>query len=65
MYGSTPPPPGGLAQSVESFTAKRDVEGSIPGTGQIFMVLKWLKNEVTYTAFALQMARLRVARIAT
>ena len=64
MYGSTPPPPG-LAQSVESFTAERDVEGSIPGTVPTFMVLKWLRNEVTYTAFALQMATLRVARIAT
>ena len=30
----------GLAQSVESFTAERDVEGSIPGTGPTFMVLK-------------------------
>ena len=45
----------GLAQSVERLTAEREVAGSIPGTGPILMVLKWLRNEGT--AFALQMAR--------
>ena len=45
----------GLAQSIERFTAKREVAGSIPGAGPLLRVLKWLRNEGTF--FALQTAR--------
>ena len=45
----------GLAQSIERFTAKREVAGSIPGAGPLLRVLKWLRNEGTF--FALQAAR--------
>ena len=43
-----------LAQSVEGFTAEREVVGSIPGVGPILRVLKLLTNEGT--SFAMQAA---------
>ena len=51
---NTPVIQAGLAQ-VERLTAEREIAGSIPGTGPILRVLKWLRNEGT--PFALQMAR--------
>ena len=45
----------GLVQSVERLTAEREVAGSIPGTGPILRVLKYLRNEGI--SFALQMGR--------
>ena len=37
----------GLAQSVESLTAGREVDSSIPGARPILWVLKYLRNEGT------------------
>ena len=45
----------GLAQSVERWTAEREVAGSIPRVGPILRVLKKLRNEGNI--FALQMAK--------
>ena len=44
----------GLAQLVERLTAEQEGAGSIPGTGPVLRVLKYLRNEGT--VFALQMA---------